>query len=138
MTLHRRKKKQKTVRTRGYVRFIKLNTVHRRETVEKQRFRSCPGKKRENCTRVFHTSYGGPWRRNGVVRFPNGKWSRTVEKTVQRGTAPNRTIRYITAPNRTVGLTIAENRTGPNRRISDFCKPPRTAPCDISQRRTAL
>ena len=53
--------------------------------------------------------------------FPYGEWSRTVEKTVQRGTAPNRTVRYITAaPNRTVGFTISENRTEPHRRIPDF------------------
>ena len=43
--------------------------------------------------------------------FPYGEWSRTVEKTVQRGTALNRTVGYITASNRTVGFSISENRT---------------------------
>ena len=58
------KKRQKTVRTRGFVRFI--NTVHRRETaVEKQRFRSCPEKGRENRTKPRFCTvypYGVPWR----------------------------------------------------------------------------
>ena len=63
-------KRQKTVRTRRFVRFI--NTVNRRETVEKRWFRSCPEKKRENrekprfCT---PSSYRGSWRENCVVRF---------------------------------------------------------------------
>ena len=123
------KKGQKAVRTRGFVRFI--NTVHLRETVEKQRFRSCPEKKRENRTKprfwVFiHTAHRGE--KTVLYGFPYGEWSRTVEKTVQRGTAPNRTVRYITAPTRTVGFMISENRTEPHRRISDFGKPHLTAP----------
>ena len=114
------KKSQKTVRTSGFVRFI--NTVHRRETVEKQRFRSCPEKNRENRTKPrFCTVYLSVHRGEETVLygFPYGEWSRTVEKTVHRGTAPNRTVRYITAPNSTVGFTIPENRTEPHRRIPD-------------------
>ena len=123
------KKRQKTIRTRGFVRFI--NTVHRRETVEKEGFRSCPEKMCENRTKPQFCTvflYGAPWRKNGVVRFSYGEWSRTVEKNVQRGTTPNRTVPYITALNRTLGFTISENRTEPHSRIPDFWKPQRTAP----------
>ena len=120
------KKRQKTVRTRGFVRFI--DTVRRRETAEKQRFRSCPEKKPENRTKPrFCTvySYGALWRRNGVVRFSLRKVEPYRRKTVQRGTAPNRTVRYITAPNRTVGFTISENRTEPHRRVYHSTEPHR-------------
>ena len=112
------KKSQKTVRTSGFVRFI--NTVHRRETVEKQRLRSCPEKKWENRTkprfvRFIHAVHHR--KKRCCYGFPYGEWSRTEEKNVQRGTAPNRTVRYITSPNRTVGFTISENRTEPHHRI---------------------
>ena len=110
------KKRQKTVRTRGFVRFI--NTVHRRETVEKQRFRSCPEKKRENRTKPrFCTvySYGAPWRKNGVVRFS----LRRVEPHRRK----NRSTGNRAEPHRTI-----YHSTEPHRRIYDIWKPHRTAP----------
>ena len=98
------KKRQKTVRTRGFVRLI--NTVHRRVIVEKQRSRSCPDNKRENRTKprlctVY--SYGAPWRKTVLYGFAYGEWSRTVKKNVQRGTEPNRTAGYhSTEPHRRI------------------------------------
>ena len=126
MTLPTSKKNDKTVRTRGFVRFI--NTVHRRDTVEKQRFRSCPEKKRENSTKPrFCTvySYSAPWRKNGDVRFSlrrvephrrkNCSTGNRAEphRTIHHSTEPHRTIPEFlkTAPNRTVGFSIPENRT---------------------------
>ena len=69
--------------------------------------------------RIIHTVHRGE--KTVLHGFPYGEWSRTVEKNVQRGTAPNRTVRYITAPN-TVGFTcrISENRTEPHRGTPDF------------------
>ena len=121
MTLPRRKNRQKTVRTRGFVRFI--NTMHRRETVENSSFVRAPRKnartvRNRSFVRFIHTVHRGE--KPVLYGFPYGEWSRTEEKTVQRGTEPDRTVRYITEPNRTVGFTISENRTEPHRRVPDF------------------
>ena len=105
-----------------YVRFI--YTVHRRETAEKQRFRSCPEKKRENRTKPrFCTvySYGAPWWKNGVLRFSLRRVeNRTVEKNVQRGTTPNHTVGFTTSENRTEPHRRIYHSTEPHRRISYF------------------
>ena len=81
--------------------------------VEKQRFRWCPEKKRQNRTkpRFIHMVHR---REKAVLNgFSCGKLNSTVGKTVQRGTAPNRTV----------GLTISENHTEPHRGIAGFGKP---------------
>ena len=114
---------KKTVRIRGFVRCI--HTV----PIEKQRFRSCPEKKGENRTkpRFIHTVHSGEIA--VLYGFSHGEWIPTVEKNVQRGTAPNCTVGFLiceTAPNLTVGFTISENRTDPHRKISDFLKLHRT------------
>ena len=121
------RKRQKTVRTRTHPR-VCTNTVHRRETVEKQGFRSCPEKKRENRTKPrFCTvcSYGAPWRKKGVVRFSLRRVEPHRRKNRSGGTAPNHTVRYITAPNHTVGFTTSEDRTDPHRRIYHSTEPHR-------------
>ena len=141
-----------------FVRFI--NTVHRRQTVEKQRFRSCPEKKRENrWERLFCAVYscGAPWRKNGVVRFsarrvePHRRKNRSTgnrakpHRTIYHSTephrriydicktAPNCTVGSITAPHRTVGFTISAIRI----KISAFLKPHRTGPYDFRFQKTA-
>ena len=78
------------------------------------------------------------WKKQLYYRFPYGDRPRTVAKTIQRGTAPNRTVGFITAPNRTVrsaisetapnrtaGLLISENRTELHRRIHESTEPHR-------------
>ena len=146
-----KKKRQKTLRTRGFIRFI--STVHRIKTLEKQRFRSCPEKKRENRTKPrFFTdnSYCAPWRKNGVVRFSlrrvephrtkkRSTWNRAeLHRTIYHSTEPHSSFYDIWKPQRTVGFLISESRTEPHRRIyhstephrriSFFSKPHGTAP----------
>ena len=134
-------KRQKTVRTRGFVRFFINNTVHRKEIVEKQRFRWCPEKKRENRTKPrFRTvySYGAPWRKNGVVRFslrrvePHRRKKRSTgncaepQRTIYHSTEPQRTIYHSTESQRTI-----YHSTEPHRRIYNIWNPHRTAPQDF-------
>ena len=136
--------------------------MHRRETVEKERFHSCPEKKRENRTKPrFCTvySYGAPWRKNGFVRFslrrvePHRSKNRSTgyraesHRTIYHSTEPHRSMSYfstthrtiyITAPHRTVGFTISENRTERHLKMSAFLKtvPNRTVRFSISENRT--
>ena len=63
----------------------------------------------------IHTVHRGE--RTALYGFPYGERSRTVQKTVRRGTAPNRTVTY--------------HSTEPHRRISHFSKQHRTAPEDF-------
>ena len=103
-------------RTRGFVRFIK--TVHRRVTAEKQRFRSCPEKKRENRTKPWFCTvypYGAPWRQNGVVRFSQRRVEshRRKKRSTGNRAEPHRRIYHSTEP---------------HRRIYNIRKPHRTAP----------
>ena len=78
--------------------------------------------------------------------FPYGEWSRTVQKNIQRGTAPNCTVRYITAPSRTLGFRIFQNHTelhhkilvffnAPNRTVIYFAAPHRTEAFTTSENR---
>ena len=90
--------------------------------------------------------------KTGAGRFFLRGVERQRRKTVQRGTAPNRTVAFLICENRTVGFLISENRTEPHRRryhsterhrriynisehctephhkISDFLIPHRTGP----------
>ena len=83
--------------------------------------------------------------KTGAGRFFLRGVERQRRKTVQRGTAPNRTVAFLICENRTVGFLISENRTEPHRRmyhrflifqnrtephrrISYCSKPHRTAP----------
>ena len=140
-TKKRTKKRPKTVHTRGCARFI--SKVHRRETVEKQRFRSFVH--REKAREPYETVvlYGLFIRctveQKRCCTFSLRRVELHSRKNVQRGTAPNRTVGfrifktapnrtvgYITAPNSTVGFNAFQNRTKPHRKISAFLKPHRT------------
>ena len=132
--------------------------MHRIETVENTGFVPAPRKsartvRNRRFVRFIHTVHRGE--KTVLHGLPCGEWSRTLEKNVERGTAPNRTVGftisenrtepyrripdflknapnrsvgYITAPNRAVGFRIFQNRTEPHRRISYFSKPHRTVP----------
>ena len=85
------KKRQKTVRTRGFVRFI--YTAHRRETVEKQRFRPCP----EKNTQPFN----GEPRRTAPYDVSQHRTATVWVMVAENRTEPHRRIPGFWKPHQT-------------------------------------
>ena len=105
------------VRNRMKPRFVRFTyAVHRRETaVLLMRQENLENRKTRGFVRFIFT---GQCRENTILHgFSYGDWPRTVAKSIQRRTAPNRTVGFITVSNRTVKIAVYEIRTEPHRRI---------------------